>query len=313
MDGKYISSRRASELSGYTQDYIGQLARAGHIDAQRISGLWHVVLDSLLNHKQNADLYIPTPPLMREKEADDSVALDGRHYVSSARAAKITGYNMDYVGQLARAGKILSRQIGSRWYVEREGLVAHKKEKDALLAAVQKEAVGLTIIKKGEETPFQKIESSEPFFKYIPEQNNPLPSQAQNKVQETTKDHATEDAHKIKIRALKSSVGTVEHVPTHIYRQYSTSTNRQPKTVRHAKKGIVPGKTILLATVSSLTIVIVLGLGIKTISGSGLYAGNRKDNPIHQEFLGNATTALESAAALLEKTFIPQQVFQREN
>jgi hypothetical protein len=48
------------------------------------------------------------------------------------------------VGQLARAGKIPSRQVGSRWYVEREALLTHKTEKDAMLRAVQAESVGLT-------------------------------------------------------------------------------------------------------------------------------------------------------------------------
>src|SRR5262249_40094997 len=36
-----------------------------------------------------------------------------------------------------------SRQMGSRWYVERDALIAHKKEKDAMLRAVQAESVGL--------------------------------------------------------------------------------------------------------------------------------------------------------------------------
>ena len=44
---EYISSKRASELSGYAQDYIGQLARVAAIDAKRIGGLWYVSLDSL--------------------------------------------------------------------------------------------------------------------------------------------------------------------------------------------------------------------------------------------------------------------------
>lgn len=56
LDGKeYISSRRASELSGYAQDYIGQLARGGHVEARRIGGLWYISSDSLKEHQEKKD------------------------------------------------------------------------------------------------------------------------------------------------------------------------------------------------------------------------------------------------------------------
>ena len=58
----YVSSKRAAEITGYTQDYIGQLARAGSITAQRVSGLWYVVEESLRNYKSKADEFKPTPP-----------------------------------------------------------------------------------------------------------------------------------------------------------------------------------------------------------------------------------------------------------
>lgn len=141
---RYISSKRASELSEYSQDYIGQLARAGSIDARRVSGLWYVSMDSIQAHKKNADSYKPEPPnAKRAAEIDTTVSLDGKSYISSSRAAKITGYTSDYVGQLARSGKILSKQVGARWYVDQDALLAHKQEKDALLASVQVQSVGI--------------------------------------------------------------------------------------------------------------------------------------------------------------------------
>lgn len=143
---QYISSKRASEISGYSQDYIGQLARAGKIIGRRVGGLWYIVSDSLSGYKQVAETYTPVPPIAEiSKDAQDSslVTFEGRTYVSAARAAKLTSYHQDYVGQLARGGKILSRQVGKRWYVDVEVLKAHKKEKDALLGAVQASSVGL--------------------------------------------------------------------------------------------------------------------------------------------------------------------------
>ena len=45
---KYISSKRASEISGYTQDYVGQLCRDGRVDGRRVGRSWYVHEDSLL-------------------------------------------------------------------------------------------------------------------------------------------------------------------------------------------------------------------------------------------------------------------------
>ena len=145
IEGKeYISSKRAAELSGYAQDYIGQISRKGLIEAQRIGGLWYVSMDSLTEYKQKAEAFEPTPPQRKNiADPDSLINFDGKDYISASRAAQITGYHQDYVSQLARAGTIMSRQVGNRWYVEREGIQAHKKEKDALLAAVQADSVGL--------------------------------------------------------------------------------------------------------------------------------------------------------------------------
>src|ERR1041385_4382686 len=102
VDGKqYISSKRAAQLCGYAQDYVGQLARGGHIDARRIGGLWYINIDSLKGHKSKAETYVPKPPvdIFDNNGTDAIVAFDGKDYVSAARAAEITGYNQDYVGQ----------------------------------------------------------------------------------------------------------------------------------------------------------------------------------------------------------------------
>ncbi|MEX0934159.1 MAG: hypothetical protein WD003_02825, partial [Candidatus Paceibacterota bacterium] len=51
IEGKnHISVKRASEITGYTNDYIGQLCRAGKIDAKRIERRWFVCEESLLGY-----------------------------------------------------------------------------------------------------------------------------------------------------------------------------------------------------------------------------------------------------------------------
>ena len=53
--------------------------------------------------------------------------IKGSEYISSARAAEITRYSNDYVGQLCRKSKVSARMIGRTWYVSKESLLKHQK------------------------------------------------------------------------------------------------------------------------------------------------------------------------------------------
>lgn len=57
----------------------------------------------------------------------DELDLSGKKYISAKRAASLTGYAKDYVGQLARAGKIAATRFGRAWYVEEASILAHAK------------------------------------------------------------------------------------------------------------------------------------------------------------------------------------------
>jgi hypothetical protein len=160
----YVSSRRASEISSYAQDYIGQLARKGLIEARRVGGLWYVVMSSLENYKSNAasgEVKEAKPTIGATKDSESSIEFEGSTYISASRASEITGYNQDYVGQLARAGKIPSRQIGNRWYVDPSAIQQHKREKDELLAKVQAESVGISTTVAHKQVPNAEINHQE--------------------------------------------------------------------------------------------------------------------------------------------------------
>lgn len=58
----------------------------------------------------------------------DSLAIDGKMYISSRRASEIAGYSKDYVGQLCRSGKLECRMVGRLWYVGEESLRKHQAE-----------------------------------------------------------------------------------------------------------------------------------------------------------------------------------------
>lgn len=57
--------------------------------------------------------------------------IDGKRYISSKRAAKLTGYTHDYIGQLSRADKIPGKLVGRTKFVDEEALVQYKQESDA--------------------------------------------------------------------------------------------------------------------------------------------------------------------------------------
>jgi hypothetical protein len=65
----------------------------------------------------------------------DELEIQGKKYISSKRAAELTGYAKDYVGQLARAGKVPGTRVGRAWYVEETAFLSHfspEREKPAL-------------------------------------------------------------------------------------------------------------------------------------------------------------------------------------
>jgi len=171
---KYVTSKVAAMEVGYSQDYVGQLARAGEVLAERSGGLWYVNLESLRAHKAHSGE--PSKKPLREAHRgsrnESVVTFDAKEYISSKRASEITGYSQDYVTQLARSGKILARSISNRWYVYKDELISHKKHNDALLASVQADAVGL---KKNEIQQGPQYQQG-PELKYYSDSKELLPS-----------------------------------------------------------------------------------------------------------------------------------------
>lgn len=154
-DSGYISSNRVAQLSGYTQDYIGQLCRDGRVDCRRLAGEWQVRLSSVQAYK--ARFNPSTTPVRNTQETlppvasaptgtalshEDGVDHNGVHYIASSTAMKLTGYTQDYIGQLARSGAVEAHKVGRKWFVSKEALLAHKSHNDSLLAAVQAQSAG---------------------------------------------------------------------------------------------------------------------------------------------------------------------------
>ncbi len=294
ISGKtYVSSRRASEISGYAQDYIGQLCRGGLIDAQRVGGLWYVFLDSLNAYEKNTEA--ARPQILSASAPHDPEALvnfDGKDYISASRASKLTGYNQDYIGQLARASKILSRQIGNRWYVEREGLLAHKSEKDGLLANVQSESVGL---KRPEPVSPEKPHVG---LTYHSESNDLLPVIAPKApIEGMETDIPT---------AVRPTMIPIRVVNTPLARQnaaLSSVLSRNTKT-----KSKLP--SIAAGAVAALTVILVLSYGVGSLKDGSLYAkGNTATTTAG--YTAAAASIVDGIAEKLEELLTDELYFER--
>jgi len=56
----------------------------------------------------------------------DELTIGDKIYISSKRAAAITGYAKDYVGQLCREGRVEATLVGRSWYVLESSIRAHR-------------------------------------------------------------------------------------------------------------------------------------------------------------------------------------------
>lgn len=56
----------------------------------------------------------------------DEILIEEKRYISSKRAAKVTGYAKDYIGQLCREGRVPARLVGRSWYVLESAIADHR-------------------------------------------------------------------------------------------------------------------------------------------------------------------------------------------
>jgi len=56
----------------------------------------------------------------------EPLTFEGKRFLSSAEAAKVVGYSPDYIGQLCRGGKLVSKRVGKSWFVEESSMRSYK-------------------------------------------------------------------------------------------------------------------------------------------------------------------------------------------
>jgi hypothetical protein len=92
---------------------------------------------------------------------DDRIEIGGEWYLDTGSAAQKTGYTRDYVGQLARDGKVKARQLGRLWYVQEDSIMEHSGKGDISRDNEKKKKEKKKIEKKVKKTFTDEQENNE--------------------------------------------------------------------------------------------------------------------------------------------------------
>lgn len=97
----------------------------------------------------------------------DEILIEEKKYISSKRAAKVTGYAKDYIGQLCREGRVPARLVGRSWYVLETAIQDHRfgsqevaQEKPVEISASRYEASPVEVLPTVNRMRDEEIESS---------------------------------------------------------------------------------------------------------------------------------------------------------
>ena len=71
----------------------------------------------------------------------EHISVGGEKYVKASSIARELGYTADYVGQLARSGKIEAQLVGRSWFVNERSIQEHKRDRYRSTAAKSREAL----------------------------------------------------------------------------------------------------------------------------------------------------------------------------
>ncbi|PIV12795.1 MAG: hypothetical protein COS47_00665, partial [Candidatus Nealsonbacteria bacterium CG03_land_8_20_14_0_80_36_12] len=120
---QFISLKKAAETSGYSPDYLGYLIRTKKIKGEKVYSniSWQTTLEEIIKYskKIKKNLDIQTPYFSKKK------------HISLKKAAKISGYSSDYLGDLIRKEKIEGKKIhsGVSWLISEEAVKKYQERK----------------------------------------------------------------------------------------------------------------------------------------------------------------------------------------
>ena len=102
----------------------------------------------------------------------DEIRIGEKTYISSKRAAEVTGYAKDYVGQLCREGHVEAKMVGRSWYVFEPSIREHRFGKEIEPVVASEEVTSDVLVAEDEpatlESAVSKVEIA-PADEVLPE------------------------------------------------------------------------------------------------------------------------------------------------
>lgn len=96
----------------------------------------------------------------------DELLIEEKRYISSKRAAKLTGYAKDYIGQLCREGRVPARLVGRSWYVLETAIQDHRFG-DNKVMSVEEHIEKKEIVSNWESPKYEAISEEAPVINFL--------------------------------------------------------------------------------------------------------------------------------------------------
>jgi len=162
---KFISSRRAAQFCGYTQDYIGQLIRGRKVDAQMVGRSWFVSEESLISYKAQVE------EIQKGKTASQGSVREVAEPVSNTpeSASVESPKTVSQSPEVPRAHDVISSQGELKYFSdEKPSLPTLNKSEVMTPVSETKVVTGNAFVKKIAELPLKKNSPIALFAKATP-------------------------------------------------------------------------------------------------------------------------------------------------
>ncbi len=106
----------------------------------------------------------------------DEIVIEEKKYISSKRAAKMTGYAKDYIGQLCREGRVPARLVGRSWYVLESAIQDHRFGNPEPVAASTPAGEPEPPTTSAESPRYESVTTAEsfPFINHLRDEKTPV-------------------------------------------------------------------------------------------------------------------------------------------
>lgn len=131
---EYVSSKRASSITGYAKDYIGQLCRLGKLNARMVGRNWYIALSALEEHKKS---YKKEIEIFQHKETGSEVKTAEESAVRPEAVIPKSEVKIEIFEKEHYPRRMIEETVSLRYEADERPLIPHMKPKKEDVSAVQ--------------------------------------------------------------------------------------------------------------------------------------------------------------------------------